>query len=475
MVMRQGVVRDLVKDVLWPAYTAEKEHLDVIDRWVRWQHDDPVSPKQATREHKELAKRAQTPLGALIVTAATQELYAEGYRRSDEDATADERPWYLWQANGMDRRQSAIYRAALGYGQAYTKVLPGRTTLGEAIPVMRGVSPRRMVAMWEDPAEDDWPLYAMQVDPTKIGRVDGWLLRVYDDSAEYRLHLLVGGDKVDFVTFSEHDVGVCPIVRYANLLDLEGRTPGEVEPLIPVLGRFDQVTYDRMLVQRHASWKVRFATGMAKPDAEELANLNITEDEWRRRVALNLAANDILIAESPEAKFGSLPETPPDGFIQTSKFELSLLAAASQTPSYELMGADMINLSADALVAARGSLARKVEERKHSFGHANEQMIRLACRIAGYRDAAQDWGAQVLWRDTEGRSLGQAADALGKLATMLGVPVEMLWERIPGWTQQDVERAKDMYERGDSLTALIHGLNGGSTSFEATLDGALTG
>lgn len=463
MVMKQDVVRDLVADVLWPAFTAERRHLDEIDKWVRWQHPDPVSPRQATTEHKELAKRSATPLGALVVTAATQELYAEGFRRSDEGSTGDEVPWRLWQANGMDRRQSAIYRAALGYGQAYAKALPGRTTLGEDIPVMRGVSPRRMIAMWEDPAEDDWPLYALQADPTKIDGDDGWLLRVYDDEVVYRLHLRTGS-RFEYITHDVHGVGVCPIVRYANLLDLEGRTPGEVEPLIPILGRFDQTTYDRLMVQRHLSWKVRWMTGMAQPDTDTLKNLGLTLEQWQNRVALNLAQNDVLIAESPETQFGSLPETTPDGFIQSSKFDLSLLAAVSQTPSYELMG-DLINLSAEALVAARSSLARKVEERKHSFGHANEQLIRLACRIHGHMDAAQDWGAQVLWRDTEGRSLGQAADALGKLAQMLGVPVEMLWERIPGWTQQDVARAKELVERGDSISALVRELADGGTSF----------
>jgi hypothetical protein len=53
-----------------------------------------------------------------------------------------------------------------------------------------------------------------------------------------------------------------------------------------------------------------------------------------------------------------------------------------------------------------------------------------------------DTSAQVIWRDTEARSLASTVDALGKLVTMLGVPPQALWERIPGVTQQDVERWK---------------------------------
>jgi hypothetical protein len=44
--------------------------------------------------------------------------------------------------------------------------------------------------------------------------------------------------------------------------------------------------------------------------------------------------------------------------------------------------------------------------------------------------------------------MSQAADALGKLAVQLKVPLEMLWERIPGWTDTDVQRAKELVEDG---------------------------
>lgn len=441
----------LIRDELLPAFLAERDHLNRIDSWYRWNHDDPVSARQATREHQELAKRSQTPLGNLIVTAAAQELYVEGYRRSDDPE--DKGPWRAWQANGMDARQIPLHRATLAYGEAFNLILPGATTLGERIPVIRPVSPRRGMAFWLDPADDDWPAYFLRCDPQRVGDGTGWMLRLYDESREWRYQANGDGSDLTYVEFREHEVGVCPVVRFANQLDLEGRTPGEVEPFIPIMGRVDQTTFDRLLVQRYASWKVRTIAGMTKPDDDEMAN----------RQALELTVKDILIAEDKDTKFGTLPETMPNGFIDAVKHELQLLAATSQTPSYELLG-DLINLSAEALVAARSSLARKVDERKHSFGKSHEQTLRLSARIMGETAAAQDWGAQVLWKDTEGRSLGQAADALGKLATMLGVPVEMLWERIPGWTQTDVERAKELVENGDSITQLLTELAAGQES-----------
>lgn len=437
----------LISNELLPAWFAEREQLDRIDRWMRWDHDDPVSARQATREHSELAARAQTPLGHLIVTAAAQEMYVEGYRRADDPN--DKEPWRAWQVNGMDSRQIPLHRAALGYGEAYTLVLPGATTLGEQIAKITPISPRRGLAFWLDPAEDDWPTYFLRVD----GQRDGWWIRLYDDENVWTYQTKSDGSGLEFITYDTHGIGVVPVVRFANQLDLEGRTPGEVEPFIPIMGRIDQTTFDRLLIQRHASWKVRTIAGMTLPDTDEAQN----------RAKLKLSVEDVLVAQDPDTRFGSLSETLPDGAINSAKFDLQLLSAVSQTPSYELLG-DLVNLSAEALVAARAALARKVDERKHSFGKSHEQTLRLASRIMGDLDAAADWSAQVLWKDTEGRSLGQAADALGKLATMLGVPVEMLWERIPGWTQTDVERAKDMVESGDSISQLLAELAAGQTS-----------
>lgn len=446
----------LISDTLWPAFVAERERLDALDRWYRWDHDDPISARQATREHNELAKRSQTPLGNLVVTAVAQELYVEGYRRAD--APEDKEPWRIWQVNGMDARQIRLHRAALAYGEAHALVLPGMTSLGESIPRIRPLSPRRAIAFWDDPADDDWPMFLMRCDPARVRSDRGWSILLYDDSAEYRYQAGVDGSKLTFIEERRHDVGVCPSVRYANQLDLEGRTPGEVEPFVPLFGRIDQTTFDRLLVQRYASWKVRTIAGMTKPDTDEEAN----------RTAMNLKIEDLLISDNPETRFGTLDETSPDGFINSTKFDLQVLSAVSQTPSYELLG-DLINLSAEALVAARASLARKADERRHSFGKSHEQTLRLASRIMGDLDAAADWSAQVMWKDTEGRSLGQAADALGKLAQMLGVPVEMLWEKIPGWTQTDVDRAKDMVAAGDPVGQLVAELSRGMDPNPATI------
>jgi len=74
----------------------------------------------------------------------------------------------------------------------------------------------------------------------------------------------------------------------------------------------------------------------------------------------------------------------------------------------------LVNLSADALAAARASTTQKIFERKTNFGASHNQLMRLAAHIEGDREAAADFDATVTWADTEVRSLSQVVDAWSK-------------------------------------------------------------
>jgi hypothetical protein len=418
---------------LFPQYRENRADLDTVDSWYRGQNERPTMPRQSTKEYQQLQERSYTPWLGLVVTSVAQTLYVEGYRRAREvdDAAA----WGFWQANGLDGRQMAVHRGALAHGQAFVTVLPG-----DRGPAMRGVSARKMHAVYADPAEDEYPMYALRVDPN--GGANKWMLRLYDEKQVYYLSADSEATKIEFLESREHGIGVCPVVRFTNQLDLDGRATGEIAPFVPLAARIDQDTFDRLVVQRFGAWVIKYVAGMATPET----------DEEKRAAQIALKVSDFLIAEDPDTKFGSLPATPLDGYIKSRDADIRDLAAVTQTPPHHLLG-QMANLSAEALAAAESSLIRKVEERKHSFGESWEQALRLAASVADV-EGSDDFEAQVRWRDMESRSLSQVADALGKLSQQLGVPVEMLWEKIPGWTDQDVLRAKTLAAEGDALASL---------------------
>lgn len=447
MAMTPAEVVSLIGDELLPKWRAERKKLDRIDRWARWDHDAPHKPRQATAEYKELAARAQAPWGDLIVGSVAQTLYVEGYRRPD--APKDATGWRIWQANGMDSRQVAIHRAVLTYGLAYATCLPGKTISGKPMPQMRGVSPREMIAVYRDPANDDWPAFTLRVLKVR----GGYELSVLDDELLYTVKVKDLGDtpKAEDVTGAAHESGVCPVVRYKNRFDLEGRSAGEIEPFIPVLGSIDQTKFDRLVVQRFASWVVRTIAGMDVSASAAATGESVEQAKMRLRV------EDFLTASDPDTRFGSLPASPLDGFIKAHDSDLAVLAAVSQTPAFELLG-QMSNMSAEALAAAKASQTAKSDERKHTIGEDHEQLIRLACHQAGNKKGAEDFMAQVRWADTSIRSLAQAVDALGKMAQMLGFPPELLWAKVPGFTEQDVDEARQLVESRGGIDQVLNQL-----------------
>lgn len=402
--------------------------LNRLDRtWAYWRGKQgyPLVPAGVPEEVRRLAKVCRINLMGLVVDVMAQSMAIDGFRRpmDGEDAA----PWGIWQANKMDARQSGIIRATLAYGTAYGVVLPGDTA-----PVMRGVSPRRMTTLYGD--DPDWPNVALEVDGPGPARY-----RLYDNEAVY---FLDGGQNTTpnrLVETSEHGVGVCPVVRFRNTEDLDEESPGEIESLTPMQDQMDLTTFGLLVAQHFQAFRQRYIIGWTSD----------VEDE-----KLKASASRMLTFGDPDVKVGEFGQVDLSGYIDSRDSTVKFMGIVSQTPPHSLLG-QMANLAAEALAAAEAGQRRKIGERETGLGESFEQYLNLAGRIAGIE---VDDSAQVRWRDTEARSLAQVVDALGKMATMLGIPPQELWERVPGVSQQDVERWKASAASADSvanLTALL--------------------
>jgi hypothetical protein len=407
--MKQADVLTLAQDRLIPLFDTEKRHLDWIDQWYRWDPEKAPLPRQADAENKYLLDLARTPWLGLVVTTVAQMLYMEriySATRDPESASLDTH-WAPWQRNDLKARQVAIHRAALAYGLSYATVVPGDTGA-----VIHGISPRQGLALYGDPAEDEFPMFFLR----KIPQTKGIHWRIFDEEQVYYLSQADSGSRMEFVEARAHDMGVCPVVRYANQLDLEGRAPGDIEPLIPTAGRINKTDYDRLLAQHYNSWKVRTATGL-----DEAANTPETKVRLRQQ--------DILTG-GEGVEFDTLDETSLEGFIKAHESDLEALAGTSQTPVSAY--GKLVNVSAEGLVELRASLRAKVLERQTTFGGSHVRTLRLSAIAERRADDAADFTIEPRWADVEATTLAQAVDALGKASTMLGVPGRLLWDRIPG-------------------------------------------
>ena len=403
----------------------ERTRLEKIHNYLRGTQPNIVAPTGSPIELKRLADMSRVNFMEIVVSALSQALYVDGFRAGKTDK--DDPAWNVWQANRMDANQIGIHRAALTYGVSYATVMPGTSDT----PVIKGYSPRRLTTMY-DIDDDLWPTFALISEP--LGK--GMRHRLLDSTHVYDVKEASTGNGTESQftvdgTPRPHEQEVTPVVRYLNLVDLDEDRVGEVEPLIRLQDQADLTTFSLLVAQHYQAFRQRWIVGWVPKTEEE---------------ALKASASRVWLFDDENVKVGDFEQTDLGGYLESREATLRHAATLSQTPVHELIG-QLVNLSAEALVAADASQRRKVIERQKSFGESHEQLLGLA-------GSASELSAEVRWTDTENRAFAATVDALGKLVTMLHIPPAELLDRIPFFTQQDVVRIKAAMEKADVMGQL---------------------
>lgn len=420
----------------------EKPRLDRIFAYLR---DDPDSrtlgglPRGAPQDVIRLARMSRVNLVKYVVNARVQGLYVQGFQtpKSPDNLEA----WNAWQRNGFDARQIGVHRAALSYGASYVTVMPS----DRGVPVMRGASPRELTVAYGD--DDEWPLFALERRPSGE-------YRLIDDTNVWHLRAPTA-EKVELVAEDPLEHGmrfdgrpVCPVVRFRDTDDLDDPCRGIVEPLFPLQDQINITTFGLQVAQHYGAFRQRYVIGwLAESESE----------------ALRASAARLMQFEDPpsDVQVGEFAQTDLRGYIESREATVRHMATVSQTAVHELMG-QFVNLSAEALEAARASHHAALEENRTVMGESWEQLLNLSAENMG---AEVDPEADVVWRDTRVRSLTEAATALGLIAEKLGVPEEELWSRLPGVPQHELRRWRRALEDRDSIDGFddMVGEDGGST------------
>lgn len=436
----------------------------------------PSLPPSLPPELRALAAKARTAWGALVVDVVAERLVVDGVR-SAVDGGAD-LAWSWWQASKMDARQVAVHTDALLYGDSYVLVWPGpagpairgldrRDTTGaragsdpallaEAVHVWRaGGAERctyydaRAAYMYARPAEAartvavarDW---LDEPDEVLVGPSDGWVL-------------------LDVV---EHGLGACPVVRIANRPNLRGEGASDLEPHIDITDRIAEDVMARLVAGNFSGYRQRWASGMSlgnkiDPQTGEPV-LGPDGMPVPAGAPFEYGADKVWINENPDGEFGDFAATDLRPLIEALDQDIKHLAAASRTPAHYLLSGSANPPSEGALLAAEAGLADKVGRRQLDLGEAWEIVFRLAAAGAGELPLAADQGLEVVWRNTEVRSLGAVADALLKLKQM-GLPLRFLLELF-GFSPQSIEQiaaaAADEQAEQARTQATAYGLNG---------------
>lgn len=469
--MKPDVVIDTVRNILMNARAYEATRLDKIHAaTLPWTAANALSHMEVKGSSSQLegsmasviglARKSQTNFLPLILQQYSQGLKVDNYLAGGEmdpltkkPIQDQAKPWEWWQRNKFDARQTGIHYAALKYGVAYATVLPSmepgiKPALRTPSAYLRGVSPRQMTAIYGERMEwdprvggsvdDDWPMYAMEM--------NGPAIRFYD---EEKVHFLGvknipesalgwkdpaygNASNFDYIEGRSHGVGVCPIVRYQDRIQLDGEEQyGIIEPLLAIQSRIDETTFEMLVAQYYSAFKQRYVMGWMPKDQSE---------------ALRQAASDTWFFKDPQVKVGDFDAADLKGYLESKASAVRDLAAIGQIPAQNLGIDGISNISEATLAGLEAGKDRNTAEIATSLGESHEQLLRTCAHITGDTESAQDYASEVKWREQTARSFAQTVDGLVKLGTGLGIPEEILWEDIPGWTREKILRARRMKE-----------------------------
>lgn len=396
----------------------------------------PKIPTFATAEIIELRRRAVLNLIGLLVGIPAQVSFVDGFRREGEPFPKE---WSAWLRNNMAAKQTSIYRAALTYGAAYVAL----EDLGKKKPKYALLSTKDTIAYYTDPVNDQYPVYALTIRSHATDKAKGRLV-YFDD--ERTIHYEVGKDGVRAeLSNVPHKLGHCPVVRYVCSLDDEGTVRGVIEPAIPVQDRVNQTGFDLLVTQTFSSFKVRYAAGLVgEAVLNEDGSFALDNDGRQVYKPIPVSQARMLTTDDPTAKFGTLDETPLDGFIAALEASIKQFAVIGQLPPHSLLG-NMSNLSAETLVAAMAQTMRFAHVLKTTWGASHQSLLRLTAIDMELGEAAEDdFTSEVRWRDMSDNTLAGVVDGLGKAATMLGIPGRALWSRMPNATTQEIKEWENM-------------------------------
>lgn len=434
-----------VMDAMWAMRAAEQPTLEKYHSYWRGTQSLPACiPNGVPNEVRNMAAMSRINVCRLVISVPAQSLFVDGYRAEGESENLEQ--WDAWRANRKNAGQSATWRSTFAYGASYDLVLKG-----DPYPVIRGLSPRKLTVAYG--ADPNWPVYALEA-TDQLGAE--W--KLYDETRVYTLTegKNADGDRVATLVpdgVAEHGMGVCPVVRYRNVPDLDDESTSELVDIIALQDQLDFTTFDMLVAQHYAAFRQRYVIGWTTDD----------ENAKAKGAASRLWTFDGGDGDPDAVRVGEFEQTDLSGYLKSREATFEHLGVLSQVPPHNLVG-QMVNLSAEALVAAESSSRRKINELETSLGESTEQLFELISIGMGLEPPESP---EVRWRDTEARSFAATVDALGKLSSLLAVPPRALWERIPDVTEEELARWTSIAEEGGELDTLLRELVSGQTSAPA--------
>lgn len=419
--------------VLEDRLDAQADEIAVYDGYYEGRHRMAFATSRYREQFGSLFDHLSDNWCEIVVDAPVERLKVEGIRFGDEqDADAD--AWKIWQANSLDADSVMAHTEAVKDGRSYLLVAPpdadseyAQITVehGSQVIVAHAAGNRRVrLAALKRWLDDSGYLMAT--------------LYLSDSIHKWRSEKPMRSDsfgQTSWVRRAEdpggaNPLGVVPIIPLYNNPTMLGGGRSELLPAMPLQDAINKELADMIIASEFAAFPQRVMMGVEVPKDPETG-------QTLPGVEMKAAISRLWAFESPDARIGEFAAADLKNYTAAIDMLISHLAAQTRTPPHYLMG-QIVNASGDALKAAETGLVAKVRRKQLDFSDSWEEAIRLAFLVKGDAKRGKATDAEVIWADPENRSEAEITDAALK-QQMLGVPLDMLWERL-GYTPQQRTR-----------------------------------
>lgn len=404
---------------------------DLLDRYATGDHPLPEGHDRCRDAYRKFQRKARNNYTGLAVEAVAERLRLAGFRTGASGSeVSDSDAWNIWQANWLDADSKLIHRAALTFGESY--VIVGPPQPGSSYPTITPEDPRQVIVEYD-------PLHRR----TARAALKMW----HDDAENVSMAFLYLPDVILTAVSERHDrqstfnpnvwdwvgepvanpIGIVPIVRFAGRPSLDGTSLGEFEDVIDVQDRMNNSVLDRLVIAKMQAYRQRWVKGL------------VTEDEDGNKLPFPFKPGSDLVwtVEDEDVQFGEFGQADMTPIMASIRDDIKDFAALTRTPPHYLMG-EIVNASGGALKQAETGLISKVAERQVHYGESWEQVMFLAFTYLGDEARANTVDMEVIWADTESRSLAELSDAVLK-QQQVGVPFRTLAAML-GYSPQAIDR-----------------------------------
>jgi hypothetical protein len=419
--------------------------IELYENYYDGKHETEFATEKFNQAFGDLFETFSDNWCGLIVDAAAERLRVQGFGFGQD--TADDDAWSMWQMNALDAESLKAHTDAIKCGVSYIMVDPSAPE-GVTSPKITVEHPSQVIVA-HDRADKRIRLAALKR-WRELDGTDRCTLFLPNRIYRFRTRMAGAGQSImglylppsveratggrwELDETFENRLGIVPVIPLTNnpgSLKTEGVS--DLKPAIALNNAANKFFMDMMVASEFAAYPQRVILGITVPDDPVTGKPNVD---------LVASVSRTWVFENPEGRVEQFAAADLANYVTALDTTIQHIAAQTRTPPHYLL-AKMVNLSADALLAAETGLVHRVKRKHIDFSDSWEEAMRLAFRIRGDQRRGSMMEAETLWSNPETHSPAMISNALVQERT-LGVPFETLWSKL-GYSPQQIKDFKTL-------------------------------